>query len=95
MAFNGTLTLAPGIWTLLTSSDVPKARVQNKSGYTLQLQATVGAVAPTNGDGSIDLATGQTLAEDTPFAVLWGGVVGANRLYGMLELGGKVSVSHA
>lgn len=95
MARHDTFTVPVGIWTQLTDANATAVRVQNKSGGTLQMLATNGAVAPADMKGSLDLEVGQTLAADLTLAQLWPGVAGANRLWGWAERVTLVSVSHA
>lgn len=95
MAQDTTITLAPGVWALLTNSDTTALRAQMQSGDVLLLKAAVGAVAPTNTLGAIHLDPMSVLPADVTIASLWPGVAGANRVYGMIPSGGTVSVSHA
>ena len=95
MAQNTTVTLVANTSTLITDGDVTSARVQNLSGYDVDLQATAGATAPASWAGAIRLGPGQTLAADLTLAQLWPGVAGANRLHARSGFGVTLSVSHA
>ena len=95
MARNDTIILPQGVWTQLTNANASALRVQNLGGYTLQLQATAGAVAPTSISGAVELRSGETLSADLTLAQLWPGVTGANRVYAISDVVAPVSVSHA
>ena len=95
MARHETIILPQGVWTQLTNANAVAVRVQNLGGYTLKLQATIGAVPPVSDSGAVDLRSGETFAMDMTLAQMWGGVVGANRLYALSVVAASVSVSHA
>lgn len=95
MARNDTIILPQGVWTQLTNANASALRVQNLGGYTLQLQATVGAVPPSDISGAVVLRSGETLSADLTLAQLWPGVTGANRVYAISDVVAPVSVSHA
>jgi len=95
MARNDTITLTSGVWTQLTNANAAAVRVQNLVGYTIKLQATNGATAPTSIAGALELRPHGTLATDLTLAQLWPGVAGANRLWVLSDIGANVSVSHA
>lgn len=68
-------------WTQLTPTNVTALRVENESGYAVQLQATVGAVAPTSFDAVVTLHPFIPWAADLGIAQLFPGVAGANRIW--------------
>ena len=95
MARNDDIALTRGVWTQLTNANAAAVRVQNYGGHSVYLQATVGATAPTSRAGAMHLGGGDTMAADLTIAQLWPGVTGANRIWGMTDVAGTVSVSHA
>ena len=85
-----------GAWTQLTNADVTAATVQNKSGYSVRIMATVGATPPATADLGHTLGSLDGLAADMTFAQLFPGVVGGNRLWVWGDIGGEaIWVSHA
>ena len=86
--------LQPGVWKLLTESNVQKVRVKNKSASTAETQATAGEVALSSLSfaGSIPFLGGEGEIVDIP--EWWRGTPGANRLYGYSSAGGTLSVSY-
>lgn len=95
MAQNTTVSLAAGAWTQLTDGNVTAMRICNLGTEGIWLQATVGAVAPTNTSGALPLLPGQVMAADLTLAQLWPGVSGANRIYALATVASRVSVSNA
>lgn len=92
-ATNTTIALAAAGWTLVTTaatSGVPRLIIEE--GEECRVMATVGAVAPSNFNGSIPVQVGQknliSLAADFP------GVTGADRLYVYSNRAGRCSISH-
>ena len=90
-----TITLTAGQWTLLTSTDVTAVSLQNQTGYTIEIKATVGAVAPTARNGARHIRPYKGLTSDLLLSQVWPGVVGANRVYGYCDCAANVAVSHA
>lgn len=95
MSINDNVSLAAGVAVQLTNANASSIRVQNPGNHTIKLQATVGAVEPTDWDGSLFLGGKETLAADLTIAQLWPGVSGANRVYAICDFNTFVSVSHA
>lgn len=96
MAQNITLTIPANTWTMITDASVTAVRVQNKSLFTVELSATASIVAPSNSNGSLDLAGGETLAADLTLAQIFPGVAGASRLWVYSkDFSAVLSVSHA
>ena len=93
MAQNTDITLPIGAWTQLTDSDVSSITFQNKSGNYILVKGTVGAVAPTDNDGSIRYNPGQGEAS-TLLSSLFPGIA-ATRVYAYAPSGAEVMVSHA
>lgn len=60
MARNDTVTCPAEQWTQLTANDATSVSFQNGSGSGIQLQATAGAVAPTNLNGTFRCIPGGT-----------------------------------
>ncbi len=90
-----TITVGTG-WTLLTATAVSSALVVNRGSDRLLVKATVGATAPTNDDGCIEVLPGLPLYPDTPIATLFPGSGAVNRLFGRFQsVGGLVSVNCA
>lgn len=92
---NTHISCAVGVWNRLTAGAVTALRVQNTSGFTIHLQATSGAAAPTNSDGSLALEHMGTLAADRTVASLWPGVAGADNIWAFVYSPCLLSVSHA
>lgn len=95
MPANTNIALTPDVWVLLTNADVTALRIQNRSGISIILQATVGAGAPSGDGGAVELLPYGALAADMTLAQLWPGVPGANRVWARSWSGAMVSVSHA
>lgn len=95
MPRNTDVAVPASTWTPLTNADVTALRAQNRSGFGVLLQATNGAIPPSDLTGTIELRGGETLAADLTLAQLWPGVSGANRVYAWCALPVTVSVSHA
>lgn len=94
MPQNANVAVPAKTWTQITNGNITGLRVQQQGPGAVLLQATVGAVAPSDAAGSY------RLTEDEPAALLtlaniWPGVVGANRVYAWSEMATTVSVSHA
>ena len=88
-----TENLTPDVWTLLTDEDVSgPIMAQNRGGYPIEVQATVGDVAPVDNGGTVELMPGQAI--DRPLDEVFYGVPGANRLWAYSMMGGRVSVQH-
>jgi hypothetical protein len=94
MPRNDKVNLAPGVWALLTVSDVTAVRVVALAGYDVLLMATNGTTAPSDIDGGVPLPAGQILAADMPLSALFPGVAGANRLWAFCNQNVSLSVSH-
>lgn len=95
MAQNTDIDVVDNDWTELTNANASAVRVSNTGGFELLLKGTVGAVQPTDNQGAIPLAPGQTLLSDIALAVLWPEPSGVNRLWAFCQVNGKASVSHA
>lgn len=95
MTQNVTISLPANTWTQISDSNIPAIRVANLGTEAIWLQATVGAVAPTNTNGALPLLPTQVLAADLTLAQLWPGVTGANRVYALSPVACRVSVSNA
>lgn len=91
MAQNTTISLVAGQWTAITNSTCTAIRV-DPNGATVELQATVSAVAP----GAV--APGSVVISQPTFMKLneiWIGVAGADRVYARaVYVAANVSVSH-
>ena len=79
----------------VTTSAVTALRLQNQSGGSIMVMATVGTTAPTDAAGAIALSPGETILPDVALTVLFPGVTGANHVWVRARAGGQVSVSHA
>lgn len=90
-----TKNLAARTWTLLTDSDVTAVSVHNPGGYDVWVSPTAGATPPTDFENAWKIPPGGSILTDTPLAVIWAGVTGANRLYAWCDLATDVRVSHA
>lgn len=95
MPQNTTITCPPGVWTLLTDSDVDAVRVVNMGREGIWLQGTAGTTPPTDVDGALPLLPNQILAADLTLEQVFPGVTGANRVYALATAETRVSVSHA
>ncbi len=96
MARNETIKLDEGVWTQFTNSDATKVRLQVQSTFPIRIKATIGAVAPTDDSGSIELVPGPVMPATYTLEELFPGVVGANRLWGICHYdSATVSTSHA
>lgn len=95
MAFHDNVALVKGVWRQVTNGNVTALRVQNRGGYPVFLQATIGEVEPADLRGALELRPGDTLAADLTLAQLWPGVAGANRIYAWCASNSEVSASHA
>lgn len=96
MAINTVLTLPPGQWVQLTNANATSCKVQNRSSYSILVEATVGPIAPGSTAIGHELLPYQTINGDVLFTHLWGGVVGANRLWAFAPTyPAVISVSHA
>lgn len=93
MAQNTTVALTANTWTQLTDGNVTAMRALNLGTDSIWVQATVGAVAPSNTNGAVSLAPGKV--EILTLATMWPGVAGANRIYALSPVAGRVSVSNA
>lgn len=82
-------------WTLLTDSDVSAARIQNNEGQGVWLQATNGTSAPTDFEEAMMIQPRYTIPADVTLAMLWPGVVSANRVWAYSIVDAKLHVSHA
>ncbi len=89
------LDIPANTWTELTNANAAAVRVSNLGGSELRLKGTVGSTTPTDDEGAIPLAPGQTLLSDVTLAVLWPEPSGVNRLWAFCQVNGKASVSHA
>ena len=95
MPQNTTITYPANIWTQVTNADITAIRVQNQSVFTVKLQATSDSTAPSNLNGVIELAGGETLAADLTIAQLFPGVTSAVRLWVYPTFPAVLSISHA
>lgn len=95
MAQNTTIGLDADTWTQLTDADVTAITFQNRGSGDIYIEATVGAVAPTDFDGSILYRKGEGEA-NVLLSSLMPGVSGANRVYAYaVGEPADVFVSHA
>ena len=95
MAQNTDITCTAGQWTLLTDSDVTALRAQNRSPWTIILQATSGTSEPSSVGGGVALRGGEILLPDVPLSDLFPGVSSAARVWAYLDYyDAAVSVSH-
>lgn len=69
-ARNTDISLTTGAAVLLTDVAVSACRVENKSGYTITLQATASATPPASRAGGVSLKPYGTLAADMTLAQL-------------------------
>lgn len=95
MARNDNVSIPAGVWTQLTNADVTEIRVQNRSGYTVELMATADTTQPTNSEGAIVMPPNGLLAADITLAQLWPGVSGAVRVWAKCTQAADLGVSHA
>jgi hypothetical protein len=95
MARNDNVNVAPNTWVQLTNANASAIRVQNLSGFPVNLQATVGASAPTSIGGSLRLNAQGVITASETLANLFPGLTGANRVWAFCETGVTLSVSHA
>lgn len=95
MARSEDILIPAQVWTQITNDDVTTITFQNKSTRNrIQVQATVGAVAPTGGvEGTIYEPSGGEY--DLPLATAFSGVPGANRVWVYAVNSTEVFVSHA
>jgi len=96
-AKNTNVSLPMGDWTEITDSDVSAATVDNVGLAEVIIMATVGAVAPIEGDNDgIRLASKMGIKSSDTLADLYPGVSGATRIYALCRSGdGEVFISHA
>jgi hypothetical protein len=93
MARTETLTIPADTWTQLTNSDATLATFQVKRG-SIQLVATVGAVAPTSFSQALNYNAGQGEVA-LPMASITPGTPGTNRLWAWANAGSAdVHISH-
>lgn len=94
MARSEDVTIPAKTWTQLTNADVTSITFQNKSrSHIVQVEATVGAVAPSAVDGTeYGPGTGEY---DLSLATAFPGVTGANRVWAYATRSVTVFVSHA
>ncbi len=94
MARSEDILIPAKTWTELTNGDVTSITFQNKSrGHSIQIEATVGAVAPSVVDGTE--YTPGTGEYDLSLASAFPGVSGANRVWAYATQPVTVFVSHA
>ncbi|MGH1417075.1 MAG: hypothetical protein ACRBB0_26565 [Pelagimonas sp.] len=80
-------------WTELTDGEVStEVLFQNRSGYSMDFQATADANAPTSLGGAIQYRPGQ--GERDTLQNIFPGVSGANRLWVYSHNGGLISIQH-
>jgi len=94
MARNTTLTLPAATWTQLTNGDVTNISFENQSDDYLFVAFTAGESAPSSTDGAIRYRPNYG-ADNMTLANTFSGVTGGTRVYGYIENGGRVWVSHA
>lgn len=97
MARNEDVALPAGAWTQLTNADCTgDISVMLSTGYPVSLQATVGAVTPTDETGPLHLLSEGDGWSEATIVEKFPGVAGANRLYAkpMGSRDSAVGVSH-
>ena len=94
MPQNTTIALTANTWTQVTDADVTGIRLCNLGTEPVWMQATAGAVPPTDTSGAVPLRPGEILTTDMTLTKLWPGVVGT-RVYVYSPVISRVSVSHA
>jgi hypothetical protein len=94
MPLSDTLTFPANAWAQLTANDITALTFQVQRGDVM-IEATAGAVAPTNLKGALRYKQGQGELGVT-LAAMFPGVAGANRVY-VYPLNGdaQLAVSHA
>jgi hypothetical protein len=96
MAFQATIDIPAGSWTLLTPQDVTDVRVQCVGRGAVLLQATASTVAPASDEGAVVLYRYPPLAiAGAPLASFFPGVPGCNRHWAFAEEPTRVSISGA
>lgn len=94
MPLNDNISIPRNTWTLLTAANVTALTFQVQNSTPVRIKATVGAVAPTDLDGSIiyDESEGEI---SVSLADMFPGVSGANRVYAYAFQRSSVAVSYA
>lgn len=95
MARNEIVALPQDTWTQLTNGDVTALTLQNLSGCSISVNATVGETAPGASDGGIEINPGNAVLQNLMLADLFPGVAGAKRVWALCPgQAGKAMVSH-
>ena len=95
MAVNNTIAVPANTWTAVNTTSVSSLRVQNTGTFSVDLQATSTAVAPSSAAGAISLDSGQMIAADITLNNLYPGISGAGYIWAYSTNATTVSVSHA
>ena len=94
MAQNSTKKVTSS-WVELTDADVVNITLQNVDIEHLLVKGTVGAVEPTDDNGSMVFRPGQGVLNET-LADLFPGILGVNRVFARAKSpAGEIMVSHA
>lgn len=95
MPSNQTINIVANTITSITSNDVTACRIQNQSGYPIQILASFGATPPNNTNGAFVLLPYQAIGADILISEIFPGIANANRLYVFSQEPVQISVSHA